>query len=359
MALLSEGTLEEEGGKAHPFTDIVDECFWSAAPIASVCVLTYNQDPYICETLDHLLAQTCGFQFEILIGEDCSTDDTLTICLEYQQRYPTIIRVLHSEVNVGLIANFERVIKFARGKYVAGCGGDDYWLSHEKLSKQVRFLQDHADYGMVGCSSSIYALPTEGDVTFQAQMFSMYLPASSLCMRKSLLVKYLDSIAPLFAQEKAEDLPLRLWFSLVSKVYGMSECMVFYRELPDSISHPLDPKRRNAFWLSITRTNLVFLPFLPFLLRCGVCLKNLYVFWSNPELKRDKTVLKSYRRMVQAGFPLLIRIQEPFLRLLLALHPSLAHGYVAVLVRPLRWIYFDQRITEIGASIVLLSWFNR
>ena len=122
-------------------------------PLLTVSVLAYNQENYIRECLDSILMQEVDFQYEILIGEDCSNDATRTICFEYQRRHPDKIRVLWSKSNVGLIANGLRVAARKRGRYSCGIGGDDFFCSRDKLSKQVRYLETHLDCAMVYCGA--------------------------------------------------------------------------------------------------------------------------------------------------------------------------------------------------------------
>ena len=96
-------------------------------PLVSVLVATYNQEKYIAQTLDCILMQQCSFEFEIIIGEDCSTDKTREICLEYQAKYPDQIVLCLNEYNKGLLDNYFDIFLKTKGKYIADCGGDDYW----------------------------------------------------------------------------------------------------------------------------------------------------------------------------------------------------------------------------------------
>lgn len=95
-------------------------------PEVSVITVTYNQAGTIARTLDSILAQECDFDYEIVIGEDCSTDDTLDICRRYAAAHPDKIRLLHNTVNKGIIDNYFDCIMECRGKYIADCPGDDY-----------------------------------------------------------------------------------------------------------------------------------------------------------------------------------------------------------------------------------------
>lgn len=118
-------------------------------PRVSVLMITYNHADYLAEAIEGVLKQQCHFPFELLIGEDASTDTTLQVALEYQQRYPKIIRVIHSPLNVGMNANSRRIFEKARGEYVAYCEGDDFWCSPEKLARQVALMENDEQIGIV------------------------------------------------------------------------------------------------------------------------------------------------------------------------------------------------------------------
>ena len=117
-------------------------------PKVSIWMLAYNHSQYIRQAIDSILMQETTFEFEIVIGEDCSTDNTREILREYQQKYPQIIRVLFHENNVGIHKNFELTLKNCRGKYIALLEGDDYWTDPSKLQIQFDFMETNDDYSM-------------------------------------------------------------------------------------------------------------------------------------------------------------------------------------------------------------------
>lgn len=118
-------------------------------PLVSVCMIAYNVGPYIAQSIEGVLAQQTGFAVELVIGEDCSKDDTRAICDDYAARYPDIIRVLPSDVNHGMAGNYARTVAACRGRYIAVCDSDDIWSDPLKLQQQVDFLEAHPDYGAV------------------------------------------------------------------------------------------------------------------------------------------------------------------------------------------------------------------
>lgn len=118
-------------------------------PLLSVITLAYNHEPYIAKAIEGVLAQKVNFSFEYIIAEDHSTDNTYSICKKFADKNP-IIKLVRAEKNLGMVLNDQRAFKLARGKYIAYCEGDDYWIDDEKLQKQADFLENHNDYGFVG-----------------------------------------------------------------------------------------------------------------------------------------------------------------------------------------------------------------
>lgn len=114
--------------------------------MVSVCCITYNHENYIAQALEGFLMQETNFKFEILIGEDSSTDRTKAIIQNYCDRYPGMITMISHGTNVGSIRNHIEVLTRAKGKYVAMCDGDDFWTDSSKLQKQVDFLEANEDY---------------------------------------------------------------------------------------------------------------------------------------------------------------------------------------------------------------------
>lgn len=122
-------------------------------PLVSVCIPTYQHAAYIGECLDSVLMQQTDFPFEIILGEDESTDGAREICQEYAEKYPHLIRLfLRSRKDVIYINghptgrfNFVANLKAARGKYIALLEGDDYWTDPQKLQKQVDILESKDD----------------------------------------------------------------------------------------------------------------------------------------------------------------------------------------------------------------------
>jgi glycosyltransferase involved in cell wall biosynthesis len=110
-------------------------------PLVSVWIITYNQEKYLPKAIDSVLEQETDFPFEIVIGEDCSSDQTRAVCLRYQKEHPDKIRLILHEQNIGLVRNFWVTLQACLGQYVAQLEGDDFWTDPLKLQKQVNLLE--------------------------------------------------------------------------------------------------------------------------------------------------------------------------------------------------------------------------
>ncbi|WP_202928078.1 glycosyltransferase [Cyclobacterium salsum] len=124
--------------------------------IVSIFCITYNHSKYIKQCLDGFLMQQCDFEYEILIHDDASTDETIEIIQDYCEKYPSLIKPIIQQENqyskgvrgINFVYNFPR----AQGKYIAMCEGDDYWTDPNKLQKQVDLLEKNPDLSLV-CSN--------------------------------------------------------------------------------------------------------------------------------------------------------------------------------------------------------------
>ena len=114
----------------------------------SILMITYNHERYISQALNSILMQKVDFDYEIVIGEDCSKDSTRNIILRYRDMYPDKIRLLDSDKNIGMLGNYVRTFQACRGAYIAVLDGDDFWTSPDKLRKQVEYLDAHPECTM-------------------------------------------------------------------------------------------------------------------------------------------------------------------------------------------------------------------
>jgi glycosyltransferase involved in cell wall biosynthesis len=110
-------------------------------PAISIICITYNHEKYIDEAIDSFLMQETDFPFEIVVGEDFSSDATLLILLEYKKKYPNILKLLINDKNIGVTKNILRTALESNGDFIALCEGDDYWTDKTKLQNQYNILK--------------------------------------------------------------------------------------------------------------------------------------------------------------------------------------------------------------------------
>lgn len=233
-------------------------------PIVSVLMITYNHEKYIAQAIDSVLMQKTNFDYEIVIGEDCSTDKTREIVLEYKAKHPDKIKLLLQEKNLGMIQNFIDTLKACTGKYIALLEGDDYWTDPYKLQKQVDFLEANPEYGLVhtGCISNIHEIEKQiqdeknivsGYIFEELLTHIFFISTVTVCARRELLLK----ISPEVFNEaikrnwKMGDYPLWLEVALKTKIKYLAENTAFYRIQSESASHSKNRYKRYEFFASV------------------------------------------------------------------------------------------------------------
>ena len=231
-------------------TEISDSMVMNFMPVVSVLMSTYNHEAYIAEAIEGVVGQKTDFHFELIIGEDCSTDNTRRIALDFQRRYPKIIRVVFSDRNIGAFNNMNRMFPKARGEFVAWCEGDDFWHNPSKLQKQVDFMRANPDYGLVGaqydrlvhtagswrrienwCSRKYGSIP-QGNVSLILPV-RMYVKTCAMMGRTQLVKQHFDSNLR-SAENSVGDRPLILHMSMLAKIACLAESMATYRRTPGS-----------------------------------------------------------------------------------------------------------------------------
>lgn len=124
--------------------------------LVSICCITYNHEKYIRDALDGFINQKTNFEYEIVVHDDASTDNTTSIILEYAEKYPNLIKPIIQTENMYSknVEIMQLVYPYITSKYIALCEGDDYWCDENKLQMQVDFLEKHTDYS--ACTHNSY-----------------------------------------------------------------------------------------------------------------------------------------------------------------------------------------------------------
>ena len=117
-------------------------------PLVSVIMITYGHENYIRQAIEAVLMQVCNFEVELIVANDCSPDKTDEVIKEIRKNHPksSWLKYIKHDKNIGAMSNFIYSMKEARGKYIALCEGDDYWIDPLKLQKQVDYLENNEKY---------------------------------------------------------------------------------------------------------------------------------------------------------------------------------------------------------------------
>lgn len=221
----------------------------------SVRVLTYNQENWIRQTLDSILAQRTTYSFEIVIGEDCGTDGTRKICEEYAAKYENVFLVPQDH-NLGLIGNWAKVNHYVSGKYIMGCAGDDYWHNPNKMQLQVDFMEAHPE--CVLCHTDIDELNQntgavlrnvkqtngivcpEGRIQQDILSGKEHISAVTMCVRREVFEKYVPYDE--FARRRfpREDWPTLLILAAHGEIRYLPVSTATYRVGQESITRTSD-----------------------------------------------------------------------------------------------------------------------
>ena len=210
-------------------------------PIVSISMLTYNHEKYISQAIESILMQQVNFPYQIIIGEDASTDKTREIILEYAKQFPERFYLIFHDHNVGMTQNALSLRPFLTGKYIACLEGDDYWIDPNKLQKQVEFLDQHPEY--MGVSHKVLDVNENGGYYPQAKSYfkdkvytlkhvEQYLLAghtSTLVYKRYFSMLKEEEITIYNACNIVGDRKLNLVLAALGGVYRMDECMSVHR----------------------------------------------------------------------------------------------------------------------------------
>ena len=237
-------------------------------PLVSVVVTTYNHEPYLAEALDAILTQRCDFGVEIILGEDCSSDNTLAVCREYAKKYPENITLIASTENVGWRVNYRRCVEAARGKYLAFCDGDDYWCDEGRLAEQVALMEANPNIGLCYTLAErrnekgelVGRFPIgEGHTTLDAMLHDWCVENCTTLARRDLVLGYYSTEKPENRPEwLTEDLPMWLYVAAHSEIVYIDRVTAVHRVFPDSVSHSTSLAKRLAFCDSSSNIKLWF-----------------------------------------------------------------------------------------------------
>jgi glycosyltransferase involved in cell wall biosynthesis len=223
-------------------------------PKVSVVCISYNQQNFISQTLEGFVMQKTNFEFEVIVADDYSTDQTSEIIRDYAKRFPNIIKPVLRKKNLGVHQNLFDALNQAKGRYIALCEGDDFWTSPEKLQKQADFLDKNQDYSV--CfhpvkvffeqseeDDAIFPDPAEGnDFTISKLLHQNYIQTNSVMYRKKTYIDMPLEILPL-------DWYLHLYHAQDGKIGFINEVMASYRRHSDGIWWDGENNNQHKLWI--------------------------------------------------------------------------------------------------------------
>lgn len=227
----------------------------SKNPLVSIICDSYNHEHFLHDSIEGFLMQDVKFDYEILIHDDASTDKSQEIIRDYSEKYPDCFFPIYQvenqyskKVGVWKTYQFPRV----RGKYIALCEGDDYWIDSNKLQKQVDFLETHLDYSMCfhnalehfednSQADRLFSNIEDRDYTALEIYENWQIPTASVVLRSSVLNS--DMYRKLFVERRFVfgDITLFLSASTCGKLRGMTDVMSVYRRQSSGMT-------ARAFW---------------------------------------------------------------------------------------------------------------
>ena len=214
----------------------------------SVCMVTYNHEQYIAQAIQSVLAQETDFPIELVIGEDCSTDNTRSIVCELAEKHGDRIRLRLAESNQGAKANFIGTFGACRGQYVALLEGDDYWTCTDKLQMQVDALDARPDWAMCFHPTQVKfeegsheprVLPASWDkpeATLVDLFAANFIPTSAVLFRNRLF----PALPAWFHDTLLGDWPLHILNAAYGNIGFMPDVMSVYRVHANGIWSGLD-----------------------------------------------------------------------------------------------------------------------
>ncbi|WP_072402080.1 glycosyltransferase family 2 protein [Flaviramulus basaltis] len=216
----------------------------------SVHLITFNNEKHIKETLDSILKQKVDFKFEIIVGDDCSNDNTLKIINTYKEQYPNLINVTKNKTQLGLLKNFKATLDRCNGKYIFDIAGDDLLKCTNTLQTMVDALKKDNTLGFIDSGFDLF-LETQGKIipfankktiyasneNYKKQLLLGKLTPIGICFNKALLNKFVDFKTYIDMNITIEDYPILVDLAVNTNFKSITKSLHIYRVHDTSYSH--------------------------------------------------------------------------------------------------------------------------
>lgn len=212
-------------------------------PLVSVVLSAYNHEKYVGQCIESIVNQTYGWEnIELLVIDDCSPDNTGSVIKELSEKHNFLFT--QNKQNRGLVKNRNLLIKQANGKYLCGCGSDDYWHP-ERIEKQVDFMEQNEQYQM--CYGRVY-LDKDGEISTYKRSYKggkifkelltmeYHIPAPTYMFRKSIF----DKVGLYDESLRIEDWYMNLKISKEHEIGFLDEFLSYYRIHDTNVSRNID-----------------------------------------------------------------------------------------------------------------------
>jgi len=265
------------------------------SPLVSVAMLTYNHEKFISQAIESALAQIVDFDFEIVIGEDYSTDNTRKICRDYKESYSEKIVLIENVSNIGLVKNYQKVFNACRGKYIAILEGDDFWHDRYKLQKQIEIIEKDTSIGFVHTNfnrllengklikniSKNHDEIIEGVELFEKLFFGNFICAGTVLFSKKIYDQYIDLNE--YIKLNVPTIDAFLWLEITKncKTAFISSSTLTYRILNSSLSN-----------------NKNYTSKIDFIKKCNNAILFFYDKYKPTHITKNEISLRSWRKLM-------------------------------------------------------------
>jgi len=224
----------------------------------SVCMITYNHENYLKQAIESVLIQKTHFDFELVIANDNSPDNTITVIEEFINQHPKgyKIKFINNKENMGIMPNFINALKKCNGDYIALCEGDDYWIDENKLQKQVDFLEKNTDFTICFHKVNVETNGTISDDTITGKSIQTttiydlakgnYMHTCSVVYRNHLFADFPNY----FYTSPIGDYYLHMLNAQYGKIHFINQTMAIYRVHNTSYWSSKQDNERVFIWIN-------------------------------------------------------------------------------------------------------------
>lgn len=225
-------------------------------PLVTISCTAYNHEKYIAQALDGFLMQKTNFPFEVIIHDDASIDNTAAIIREYEMKYPKIIKPIYEKENQyskGAGSLGQIMIPLYKGKYIAYCEGDDYWINENKLQMQVDFIKNNPNYTMVCHNANVISSDGKfikkfsnletSDLSIEDVISSWIIPTASMLVQRNCVLN-----KPIIPNAPQGDIIIHIECADKGKIRYIQNVMSCYRWLTPNSATVSVRKNRLDYW---------------------------------------------------------------------------------------------------------------